>query len=137
MSSGIVEIMKRAALDAADNAKLCELRYGVVMSVAPLSVQVTTQFTIPASMLVVPRHLTNYAVDIALSGWETEIAPPEEDPNDPSSAPSEPTEELVEEHKHSILGIKKIVIHNALKVGEKVALIREQGGKSYLIIDRV
>lgn len=33
-------------------------------------------------------------------------------------------------HKH------KIIVHNALKVGERVVLIRLSGGQSYLVADR-
>ena len=33
-------------------------------------------------------------------------------------------------------GTKKIVIHNALKTGDKVILARIQGGQSYIILDK-
>lgn len=33
-------------------------------------------------------------------------------------------------------GTKKIVIHNALKTGNKVILARIQGGQSYIILDK-
>jgi hypothetical protein len=85
MSSGLVGAIKQAARDYIDNAKMCDLRYGKVTSVSPLKVQVTNQFTIPSSMLVVPERLTN----------------------------------------------------GALKIGDKVALLRKQGGQSYFILDRI
>ena len=40
-------------------------------------------------------------------------------------------------HSHAISGRKPIRVHNALKVGEKVAMIQMPGGQEYLIIDRV
>ena len=40
-------------------------------------------------------------------------------------------------HSHAITGRKPIRVHNALKSGEKVILIRMAGGQKYLIIDRV
>ena len=103
MSTGLIEIMKRAALDATDNAQMCDLRYGKVISVSPLKVQITNQFIIPASLLVVPKQLTKFTVDI--------------------------TDD--EDNK------KTITIHNALKVGDRVALLRKQGGQSYFILDRI
>lgn len=33
--------------------------------------------------------------------------------------------------------IKQITIHNALKVGDHVAMVKAKGGQSYLILDRV
>jgi hypothetical protein len=74
-------------------------------------VQVTHQFTIPESMLVVPQHLTDYEVDVDLD-WKDEDDTP-------------------------ILGTKKLKINNGLKVGDKVAIMRKQGGQSYTILDRV
>lgn len=102
MATGIIDTVKRAAMEAMENDKPTDLRYGKVVSVSPLKVQVTNQFTIPSSMLVVPQHLTNYEVSVTL----------DEDR-------------------------KKMTIHNALQVNDKVALIRQKGGQSYLILDRV
>ena len=102
MATGIIDTVKRAAMEAMENDKPTDLRYGKVVSVSPLKVQVTNQFNIPSSMLVVPQHLTNYEVSVTL----------DEDR-------------------------KKMTIHNALQVNDKVALIRQKGGQSYLILDRV
>ena len=41
------------------------------------------------------------------------------------------------DHKHEYKGKKKILIHYGLKEGEKLALIRIQGGQMYYIIDRL
>ena len=103
MSSGLISVIKKAALDAVDNSQMCDLRYGTVTSVSPLKVQITTQLYIPSSLLVVPKHLTDYEVEI--------------------SKPSESKE--------------KMIIHNSLKIGDKVALLRKQGGQSYFILDRI
>ena len=86
MATGLIDIIKRASLDAIENAQLCDLRYGTVTSVSPLKVQITNQFTIPASLLVVPKRLKS------------------EDP---------------------------------LKKSDKVALIRQKGGRSYFILDKI
>lgn len=102
MSTGLLEIIKTASKDMMDNAQLCDLRYGKVVSTSPLKVQITTQLTIPSSLLIVPQHLTNYKVSATIDGV-----------------------------------IKTITIKNALKTGDKVALLRKQGGQSYFILDRI
>ncbi len=102
MSSGLLSIIKTAAMDVVNNAQMCDLRYGKVVSTSPLKVQVTNQFTIPSSLLVVPEHLTNHKVGVTLDG-ET----------------------------------KTMTISGTLKVGDKVALLRKQGGQSYFILDRI
>ena len=62
MSTGLIEIMKRASIDAMESNQPCDLRYGTVTSVSPLKVRITDQFILPASLLVVPQHLTDYTV---------------------------------------------------------------------------
>lgn len=124
MASGLVDIMKRAAMDAVDNNQMCDLRFGTVSSVSPLKVQITNQFVIPESLLIVPRHLTDYTVDVTIS-WTTEA---ESGGSGDSAFAS---------HTHDITGKKTMLVHDALKVGDKVALIRKTGGQSYYILDRI
>ena len=115
MSSGLIELVKRAAIDVMENSQMCDLRFGEVVSVEPLRVKVTNQLTIPSSLLIVPEHLTNYEVKVNLE-WETESE---------------------QEHTHLVSGTKTIVINNELRLGDRVALLRKQGGQSYFILDRI
>lgn len=102
MSSGLLDVVKRAAIDAINNIQMCDLRYGTVVSTSPLKVKVTNHFTIPSSLLIVPESLTDHDVDITLDDAK-----------------------------------KTMTIHGALKTGDKVALLRKQGGQSYFILDRI
>lgn len=40
-------------------------------------------------------------------------------------------------HSHSYSGRKKFTVHNGLKKGEKVILIRMQGGQKFVVLDRM
>lgn len=103
MASGILPIVKQAALDAINNSNPTDLRYGTVVSVNPLKVKITSQLTLPASLLVVPKHLTDYEINVTMdSDYE-----------------------------------RVMKIHNALQVNDKVALIRQMGGASYFILDKI
>ena len=124
MSTGLIDIMKRAALDAIDNAQTCDLRYGKVISIAPLRVQITNQFTLPEALLVVPQHLTDYTVDVTVS-WNTE------------NKSGGSGESAFSSHNHGVTGKKTMTVHNGLKVDDRVALLRKQGGQSYFILDRI
>lgn len=64
MATGLLDIVKQAALDAMDNEQPCDLRYGTVISVDPLKIRVTSVLILPSSVLVVPERLTNYSVSI-------------------------------------------------------------------------
>lgn len=145
MPSGLIEIMKRAALDATDNAQMCDLRYGTVVSINPLKVQVTNQFTIPSALLVVPKHLTDHAVTVSFD-WETDKVfdhthdyrgdTQETDGHTHSYSSSV---DGAGAHSHTLVSKanRTMTIHNALKIGDKVALLRKQGGQSYFILDRI
>lgn len=102
MTTGLIDIMKRAARDENENSQPTDLRTGTVVSTSPLKVQITNVFTVPESMLIVPKHLTDYTVEITIDGVD-----------------------------------KKIKVHNALEVGNKIALIRKKGGQSFYILDRI
>lgn len=124
MATGLIEIMKRASLDAMDNAQICDLRFGTVVSANPLKIQVTNQFIIPRALLIVPEHLTDYDVEVTID-WST------------SSESGGSGESSFSSHRHTLTGKKTMTVHNALKVGDKVALLRKQGGQSYFILDRI
>ena len=152
MASGLVDAIKRTSMEAVYNAQMCDLRYGTVVSVEPLKVQVTNQFTIPSSLLVVPQHLTDYELDITID-WNTiAVSDHQHEFNgttesasggsgDSSFASHEHefsgTVEADGEHRHRISGRKTMLVHGALQIGDKVALLRKQGGQSYYILDRI
>lgn len=124
MSTGLIDIMKRASLDANENSQPCDLRVGTVVSTSPLKVRVTQQLVLPESLLIVPQHLTNYHVDVTID-WDTESR---------SGGSGEPS---FASHDHDIVGRKRMLVHNALNSGDKVALLRKHGGQSYFILDRI
>ena len=124
MATGIIDVVKRAAIDAMNNAQMCDLRFGTVTSVNPLKVQVTNLFTIPESLLIVPEHLTNHNVKVTID-WNT------------GNKSGGSGEDSFASHSHTLSGTKTMTIHGALLVGDKVALLRKQGGQSYFILDRI
>lgn len=152
MSTGLVEVIKQAAMNANDNAQLCDLRYGTVVSTNPLKVQVTNLFTIPQSLLVVPEHLTDHSVNVTIN-WTTSTSGNHvhtyssnttsvgggsgEDAFASHDHTVSGSTEIDGEHHHLLAGKKTMTIHSALKVGDKVALLRKSGGQSYFILDRI
>jgi hypothetical protein len=136
MATGMIDIMKRAAMDAVQNGKPCDLRFGTVVSTAPLKVQITTELVIPESLLVVPEYLTDYSVDVNIGSEKPKsqlnVSLSEEtlvfsmiDLNDTGEDVGESVDE------------RTLTVYNTLRVGDKVALVRNQGGKVYYILDRV
>jgi len=118
-ANNLVEIIKRAALDAVNAQQLSDFCYGTVTSEKPLKIIVEQKMELSAAQLVLCRNVTDYKakVDLTVDGkvWSTETA----------SA-----------HDHQMGGEKDIIIKNGLKMGEKVVLLRKRGGQEYLVIDR-
>lgn len=147
MSTGILNTIKQASLDAMENAQMCDLRYGTVVSVSPLKVQITPQFTIPESLLVVPQHLTNYKLDCTFAGTSQSMSfetNKTEAFNNLQGFGDTNEEKAIKDHTHKFNmnvssdgGRQTITVHNGLKVNDKVALLRKQGGQSYFILDRI
>ena len=129
MATGLIDIMKRASMDAIENSKPCDLRYGTVISAKPLKIKISNQFILPETALIVPEHLTDYEIETTIAneyGWKTQKR----------SGGSGDAE--FESHDHDIIHArKKIKIHGALKVNDKVVLIRQSGGQFYLVLDRL
>ena len=40
-------------------------------------------------------------------------------------------------HNHAIKGRKQITVHNALKVGDTVILLQQQGGLNFVVLDKI
>ena len=119
--SGAIKMISKAS---SDQSKPTDIRYGTVVSTSPLKVQISAELTLPQSVLVVPRSLTDYTVSVSVN-WNT------------TSESGGAGDSAFASHNHGINGTKSITIHNGLKVGDKVLLLRQQGGQSYIILDKI
>ena len=109
--------VKELAKQVNEAGNPADLRYGTVTKISPLEIHITSTFILPKELIIVPQHLTDYEVKITTSGygWATESA---------------------DGHTHTINQSKTVKVHNALKVGDRVALMRESGGRKYFVLDR-
>lgn len=113
--TGIIKTIKRAAEDAGNASNPVSVTFGSVLSVSPLKINVEQKMTLESAQLILTRNVTDYTVDMSVN-HETEIA---------------------EGHLHDYVGRKTFTVYNALKLGEKVILLRLQGGQKYIVIDRL
>lgn len=120
-----LKAIKKAALDAFVASKPSEIYYGVVISESPLKINVEQKFTLNAAQLVLTRNVTDFYDDITVIAWRTE--------NESGGG----GDAAFASHSHALVGRKHIIVHNRLLTGDKVILIRQQGGQKYIVIDRV
>lgn len=105
-------------------SKLSDISYGTVTSESPLEIMTDQKVPLYASQLSLTRQVTDYEIDVEVS-TETEK----------TSGGS--GDEAYSAHDHKIKGVKKIRIKNALKVGDRVVLIRLQGAQERVVLDRI
>ena len=139
MSTGLLDVIKRAAVEVMDARQMSDLRFGTVVSTSPLKVQVTSQFTIPESMLVVPQHLTNHSISCTITQADQSGSG-----TTGKSLSLTNESEPVKSHTHSFsvkmeggTSTSSVTFHNALRKNDRVALLRAQGGQMYYILDRI
>lgn len=123
-ANGLVEAMKKAALDAVEAEKPVNLCFGKVTRVSPLEINVEQKMTLGEGQLVLARHVTDYETEVTVE-WETE------------EKGGGSGETSYSSHSHKVSGKKRMVMYNSLALGETVLLARKQGGQKYVVLDRI
>ena len=128
-----VQLVKQAAVEAVEAGKPVHLLFGTVIQVDPVKIQVDQKSIYTEKMLVFTRNVTDYEVDITVSHQTEEIS--HGHPVTDTFTGGGTAEEIL--HRHPYKGKKKIMIHNKLQVGDQVLLGRIQGGKKFVVLDRI
>lgn len=120
----LLNIFKKAALEAVDTSQPSDFCFGKVISVKPLKISIDQKMTLGAAQLVLTRNVTDFKTEVTID-WLTET---KSGGSGDSSFAS---------HSHAVSGKKELTIHNALQVDEEVILLKKKGGQKYLVLDRV
>lgn len=120
----LVKLLKQLSNDTINNSEPFEYRKGKVETIAPLTVRIDQKILLEEDELILTHLVKDYEVDISVSHETKEFELVENLPTD------------IKTHKHEYKGRKKIKIHQGLKVGEEVILLKVQGGQNYILLDR-
>lgn len=128
----LVRLVKQAAVEAVRADAPMAICYGTVLSPTPLKIQVDQKKILGAAQLILTDAVRDYNVEMStIEGTGKSLGPHyTEDESGGSGYPA------FAAHKHRYQGRKKWRIHNALKKGEKVILLRCDGGQKYVVLDR-
>lgn len=145
-AAGLVKIFKKTAVEAMDAAKPANICFGTVESVEPLRINVEQKMILGSAQLTLSRNVTDFSVHVT-TDWQTESHAQETGQEEQGETELGGTPEHSHKfkiqgggggsHDHKISGKKEITLHNALSVGEKVMLLRQQGGQNYIVLDRI
>lgn len=119
-----IKTFQEAAVKAVEAGKPTTVLFGTVTSVSPLTVYVDSKLIITEEFLKLARNVTDFDTEVTVD-WLTE------------NRGGGSGDAAFSSHNHNITGRKPIRVHNALKAGEKVIMLRQAGGQTYVIIDRV
>lgn len=119
-----VEAVKSIALSAVKATKPMEVICGTVKQINPLKVELNQKLILEEDDLILTDNVTDFETEITTLEWFTE------------NKGGGSGDAAFESHKHELKGKKKIIVHNSLKAGEKVILLRVQGGQQFVVLNR-
>ena len=163
MSSSLGEVIKKMAVGANDANAPTSVLFGTVTSVEPLEITVEQKLKLTEEFLVLTKNVKDYTVNVTMD-WNTEttslnanhshstevnsnisvssdISPNDNNQKITNNVTGEVSVSVEQKnidltHKHSIKGTKSIMVHNALKINDKVILIQQQGGINFVVLDK-
>ncbi len=119
VNSNLVQLIQQIAVKAVETKKPCDYIVGTVVSEKPLKIKVSQALILEEEFLHLTRNVTDFETEFTLDRigifHVVHIDPP--------------TDTWADK--------QKVTIHNALKIGEKVLLVRKSGGQDFIVIDRV
>lgn len=119
----LVGTLKRAAVEAVEAGKPANVYFGEVVGVSPLKISVEQKLILGEKQLLLSRNVTDFETEVSI-GWQTE------------NKGGGSGESAYASHNHAVQGMKKITVHNGLVAGDKVILLRQQGGQKFVVWDR-
>ena len=128
------DIIKQCTEGQINQMQLCNVRIGVVVQENPLEIEVDQRYILAAEALVLARQVTEHTIEMTVDHWtedEIEHTHAVQDTYT-GGGTSSPTA-----HRHAYQGRKKFIVHNGLKNGEKVLMVKASGGQRHFVIDRI
>ena len=129
----LVRLVKQAAVEAVRADAPMAVCYGTVLSTAPLKIQVDQKKILGTAQLILTDTVRDYNVEMStIEDTGKGLGPHYTEDESGGSGDA-----AFAAHEHKYQGRKKWRVHNALKAGEKVILLRCDGGQKYVVLDKI
>lgn len=119
----LVKAVKQAAVEAVQASGPMSVCFGTVTSASPLKIQVDQKKTLTEAQLMLTNNVRDFTVEMTVDHRTENTSGGSGDASFAS-------------HNHAYKGRKSYCVHLALKAGEKVILLRCDGGQKFLVLDR-
>lgn len=128
----LVRLVKQAAVDAVNEGSPMHMCYGTVTSTSPLKIMVDQKLILSGDQLILTNNVRDYTVEMTVDHM-TESVSHGHAVNDTYTGGGSA---VPVDHAHPYKGRKSFRVHLALKDGEKVVMLRCDGGQKYIVLDR-
>ena len=130
--SELLQIIKQAAAEQNEASKPVAVMMGKVVSISPLKIQIDQKLTLSESALILTKSVIDYSVNMTVNHATESHTHAHSYIDDGSTRTTESNT-----HSHNYTGTKAFTVHNKLKVGDCVVLLRVQGGQKFIVLDIV
>ncbi len=124
MNGKLYEAVQAAISQTVNGMRMGDYVLGTVEGTSPVSIRINQRDLITEEFLIFTDAVRDYDVDIGVAHTTENRAGGSGDP-------------AFESHNHDYTGRKKIHVYNALRAGEVVILLRQQGGQQYCVLSRI
>lgn len=128
----LVRLVKKASVDAVQAGSPMAVCCGGVVSADPLKIRLDQKTVLGQAQLILTSSVRDFTVEMTVDHVTESVS---------HSHPVEDTytgggTALAAEHSHPYTGRKAFRVHLSLRPGEKVILLRCDGGQKYIVLDR-
>lgn len=140
----IFSLIQKIAGNVMKDGKPSDVLFGTVTNTSPLRVRVNQKLELEESQLILTNAVRDYEVKLTTKGDDneptvqtTQAVTDGHYTGTATWASASPDTSGFMAHNHSYSGDKWFKVNLALKIGEKVILLRCAGAQQYVILDRV
>lgn len=130
--NALIRAVKQAAVEAVQAAGPMSVCFGTVTAAAPLEITVDQKKILGEAQLILTNAVRDFDVEMSTVEGTGRSEGPHYTENESGGA----GDAAFASHRHKYQGRKKWRVHLALKNGEKVILLRCDGGQKFIVLDR-
>ena len=108
----LLQVIKQAAMEAVEASDPSDFIFGTVKSAEPLTITIDQKLELTSGFLLLTSNVRDYELKITV-------------------------DMTTDDDEHNVSGEQTITVHNGLKAGEKVVLIKQKGGQKFIVLDRI
>ena len=114
MIGQLIESIKKISANAQTADEPMAIAYGNVINESPVEILTGQKMILDEKRLIFTEWTRSISTEAEIA-WQSETA---------------------DEHSHSISGKKAITFDNSLKTGDRVIMLKMQGGQKYIVLGR-